>query len=134
MSEKPSQKTVWIFGLYERPDEIEKQAQKKGRVLFFVVPKRDAVNLLNIIYEFVKPGTTIISDCWKAYSRIDKLGKEYKHMIVNHDLHFVDPKTGAYTNAIESIWCSAKVHIKGMRGISRKYLNSYLGNNSIFKF
>ena len=83
---------------------------------------------------FVKPGTTIISDCWKAYSRIDKLGKEYKHMIVNHDLHFVDPKTGAYTNAIESIWCSAKVHIKGMRGISRKYLNSYLGNRSIFKF
>ena len=55
-------------------------------------------------------------------------------MIVNHDLHFVDPKTGAYTNAIESIWCSAKVHIKGMRGVSRKYLNSYLGNNSIFKF
>jgi hypothetical protein len=23
-------------------------------------------------------GTTIISDCWKAYSRIDKLGKEYR--------------------------------------------------------
>ena len=94
---------VWIFGLYETPTDLEKIDKKKGRVLFFVVPKRDAVNLLNIIYEYVAPGTTIISDCWRAYSKIDRLGKQYRHQTVNHDLHFVDPMTGAHTNTIESI-------------------------------
>ena len=54
---------VWVFGLYERPTDQQKIDKKKGRCLFFVVPKRDAVNLLNIIYKYVAPGTTIMSDC-----------------------------------------------------------------------
>ena len=118
---------VWIFGMYERSLGPVKEAKTKGRCLFFVVPKRDAVNLLNIIYANVEPGTTIISDCWKAYSRINKLPSNFTHMTVNHDLHFVCPITGAHTNSVESIWCSVKVHIKSMRGVSRKFLSSYLG-------
>lgn len=55
---------VWVFGLYERPLEENKKLKEKGRCLFFVVPKRDAVNLLNIIYKYVAPGTEILSDCW----------------------------------------------------------------------
>ena len=47
---------------------------------FYVVPKRDAVNLLNVIYKYVAPGTTIMSDCWKAYSRIDRLDHKYKYL------------------------------------------------------
>ncbi|CAF0978825.1 unnamed protein product [Brachionus calyciflorus] len=50
-------------------------------------------------------------------------GKDLKR---NHDLYFVDPKTGCHTNGIESVWCSGKVHIKSMRGVSRKYLTSYI--------
>ena len=122
---------VWIFGMYERALEPVKEAKTKGRCLFFVVPKRDAVNLLNIIYANVEPGTTIISDCWKAYSRINKLPSNFTHMTVNHDLHFVCPVTGAHTNSVESIWCSVKVHMKSMRGVSRKFLSSYLGEFSI---
>ena len=119
MSEKPSQKTVWIFGLYERPDEIEKQAQKKGRVLFFVVPKRDAVNLLNIIYEFVKPGTTIISDCWKAYSRIDKLGKEYRQSkwAVNQKYHVLSVANYMLSAKASELICQGciKMNLKEMQ-------------------
>ncbi len=40
---------VWIFGLYERHDEIEKQAQKKGRVLFSV-KERDERDEMRLIY------------------------------------------------------------------------------------
>lgn len=108
---------VWVFGLYDRMN---------NKALFLVVKSRDASSLLNLIYEYVEPNSIIYSDCWRSYSRINKLDKNYTHLTVNHNLHFVDPQTGVHTNAIESLWCSAKVHIKKMRGVNRAFLQSYL--------
>ena len=54
------------------------------------------------------------------------LDKEYKHYTVNHDLHFVVPITKVHTNSVESIWNSAKMHFKRMRGCKREYIQSYL--------
>ena len=126
--------------MFERSKDKDKQKKKKrGRVLFFIVKKRDAVTLLNIIYKHIAPGTTIYSDCWKSYSRIEKLGKRYKHQTVNHDLYFVQPETKVNTNSIESNWCHAKAPIKNMKGVSRVYLESHLQeytwrwNNSVSK-
>ena len=39
---------VWVFGLYERLID-----SKSARVLFFIVPKRDAFTLLKVIYKHV---------------------------------------------------------------------------------
>ncbi|CAF1090455.1 unnamed protein product, partial [Brachionus calyciflorus] len=72
------------------------------------------------------PNTIIYSDCWKSYDRIRLLDKNYQHFTVNHDIFFVDPKTGVHTNGIESILCSAKSLFKKMRGVSRPYLQPYL--------
>ena len=75
---------------------------------FFMVPvdKRDSHTLLKCIKDYIEPGSTIISDCWKAY---DCLGKEgYNHLTVNHSVNFVDPVTGAHTNTIERTWRDAK--------------------------
>ena len=70
------------------------------------VPDCTSDTLLNIMKEYIEPGTTIISDCWKAH---DCLGsKGYTHLKVNHKLNFVDPKTGAHTNRIERHWRDAK--------------------------
>lgn len=68
----------------------------------------------------------INSDCWSSYNRIRHLDKDFSHQTVNHDLYFVDPKTGVHTNGIVSNWCAAKSHIKKMRGVSRNYLQTYL--------
>jgi hypothetical protein len=68
---------------------------------------RDRVTLIPIIKDWILPGTTIISDCWKPY---DSLGDEgYQHLKVNHSITFKDPETGACTNSIESSWRHAKV-------------------------
>ncbi|CAF0762410.1 unnamed protein product [Brachionus calyciflorus] len=45
---------------------------------------------------------------------------------INHDLHFVDPKTRCHKNSIESIWNKAKLYLIKVQGISRVYLKSYL--------
>ena len=108
---------VWVFGMYERESK---------KCLFIVVPKRDAFTLLNVIYKHIAPNSIIHSDCWSAYCRIRKLDKNFSHRTVNHDLYFVDPKTGVHTNGVESIWGACKIPIKAMRGISRDYLSSYL--------
>ena len=87
----------WVFGGYERGS---------GRVFMVPVEDRGRDTLLPIIKEWIKPGTTIISDCWKSY---DCLGLEgFEHLRVNHSLHFKDPETGAHSNSIEGSWRAAK--------------------------
>ena len=53
----------------------------------------------------MKPGTTIMSDCWKAYSRLSEEG--YLHLTVNHSIEFKSSKE-ACTNNIESTWNAVK--------------------------
>ena len=62
--------------------------------------------LLPIILQHVAPGTTIITDKWKAYINLDRHG--FIHHDVNHSRNFVDPQTGAHTNTIEGTWTHVK--------------------------
>lgn len=61
------------------------------------------------------PGTTVISDCWKAYDCLRDEG--YEHLKVNHNLHFKDPTSGAHSNSIESSWRAAKTSFSSSRRI-----------------
>ena len=62
--------------------------------------------LLPIIQNYVAPGTTIITDKWKAYINLQNHG--YVHLDVNHSQNFVDPESGAHTNRIEGTWTHVK--------------------------
>ena len=70
------------------------------------VEDRSADTLLGVIQQYIEEGTTIISDCWKAYDCLEKEG--YKHLKVNHSINFVDPLTAAHTNTIERTWRDTK--------------------------
>ena len=48
----------WVFG------GIEQDSRKS---FMFPVEKRDEDTLLPIIQHWIKPGTLIVSDCWKAF-------------------------------------------------------------------
>lgn len=87
----------WVFG------GIERESKK---CFFAAVEDRTSKTLVKIIKDNIEPGTTIISDCWKAYDCLDKEG--YEHLKVNHSVNFVDPETGAHTNTIESTWRALK--------------------------
>ena len=47
---------------------------------------RKADTLLPIIHEWIEKGSVIVSDFWRAYDCLDREG--YKHLKVNHSLHF----------------------------------------------
>ena len=70
------------------------------------VDKRDSHTLLKCIKDYIEPGSTIISDCWKAYDCLSDEG--FRHLTVNHSVNFVDPQTGAHTNTIERRWREIK--------------------------
>ncbi|CAF3700217.1 unnamed protein product [Rotaria socialis] len=107
----------WVFGIAEPTEEGHE-------VRFFHVARRDAATLIPIIWKHVYPGTTIWSDQWKAYSRL-QTGYGYDHETVNHSQNFIDPRTGCHTQLIECLWSHVKTKIlRAMRGTP--LLNSHL--------
>lgn len=90
----------WVFG------GIENESRNS---FIFTVEKRDEATLLPlIIKKWIPPGTKIVSDCWKAYTNLEKHG--YLHATVNHSKVFVS-NDGAHTNRIEGHWRQMKVSL-----------------------
>ena len=95
-----------------------------------VVEKRDARTLIPILRRFMRPGSIIISDCWKAYGRIEEIREGdlqyYLHETVNHSVCFKCPTTGAHTNTCEGSWRSQyKAHIP-KKAYNKEALQGYL--------
>lgn len=94
---------VWVLG------GVERTAERK--VFLVHVEKRDAQTLLDAINRYVRPGSIIYTDMWKAYMGL-RDNPSFEHHTVNHSLHFVDPVTGVDTNKIEATWNALKQLIR----------------------
>ena len=105
----------WVFGGRERDD--------KTKLFMLPVHNRKEHTLIPLIQKWIRKGSIIHSDCWKAYSKLKYLG--YTHVTVNHSETFKDPSTGACTNHIECEWRHAKVNMPTY-GIHEKMHASYL--------
>ena len=77
---------VWVFGGIERDSNPPK-------CFFETVEDRYAATLIPIIKRWILPGTTISSDCWKAYSSLQQEG--HIHATINHSIQFVS-ETGTH--------------------------------------
>lgn len=104
----------WIFGGFERGTK---------KMFVCAVENRSKDTLLNVIQDYILPGTTIISDCWKAYDCLQDEG--YTHLKVNHSLNFVDPATGAHTQNIERCWREVRGNVPRY-GRSDRHYEGYL--------
>ncbi|ETW92248.1 MAG: hypothetical protein ETSY1_44485 [Candidatus Entotheonella factor] len=91
-----------------------------------IVPDRSAATLLPIMQQHLRSGTTVHSDEWAAYNRVQQLTPVTQHAVVNHSLHFVDPTTGVHTQNVESYWNRVKTKFKRMKGVQKDMLDSYL--------
>jgi len=108
---------TWIFGM------IDVTNVGSFRLEICTDNKRDAATLIPLIKKHVAPGTTIRSDCWKAYDRLNEHG--YLHEKVNHSENFVDPESGAHTQTIESSWRPIKRRLT-RGGVKRDELAMHL--------
>ena len=98
--------------------------QRKGKVKARVVPNVKSKTLLPIIADTVKQGSNLITDEFRAYSRVQQNG--YNHYSVQHAIkQYV--KGRIHTNNIEGFWSQLKRSIDGTHHfVSAKYLQNYV--------
>lgn len=98
--------------------------RETGRVKMFKIDERDEDTLLPIIMENVEPGSTICTDDWKAYSKLESLG--FKHLVVNHSKHQYSVGN-ATTNRVEGFFGHVKPNLLSThRHITDFYSEDYL--------
>jgi len=104
----------WVFGLHQ------------GDVChYFVVERGDKGTLIPLIKRECEVGSVIYSDEWWVYSSLTAEG--FLHETVNLQENYIDPTSGAHTQAIERLWLCAKVSIlKKKRGGLMYHLQSHL--------
>lgn len=111
-------RSVWIF-----------RGVEHGSGHSFMVPvfRRRAVDLLPPLRRYIRPGSNIYSDEWRAYRQI-RLPQYrhlmYRHLTVNHRHHFVDPLTGIHTQRIENKWGQWKSEVRRIKGVPLRQLRS----------
>ncbi|PIK52320.1 hypothetical protein BSL78_10776 [Apostichopus japonicus] len=112
------QEGQWVFG--------GREVEDRGKMFMVPVEKRDENTLLTLIKKWIRPGSIIHSDCWKAYDCLSKEG--YTHLKVNHSVEFVNAETGACTNHIENEWLHAKKSLPAY-GSKHAHMNGYLAEH-----
>ncbi|KAF0764844.1 DDE Tnp IS1595 domain-containing protein [Aphis craccivora] len=109
--------------------EVEIDESKFGKRKYnrghLVVGQWVFVGVLKIIEEWILPGPTITSDCWKTYDCLEEEG--YKHFKVNHSVNYKDPESGQYTNTIEGLWRHAKFSLPQFHR-KKQFIVGYLAN------
>lgn len=105
----------WVFGL-----------KKGGDCRYFYVQRRNRETLEHIIQREVEENSVIDFDDWPTYSDLNRLN--YRHLTVNHQRHYVDPNTGANTQAIERSYLDSKLsHIlKKIKRVNETTFQSHL--------
>ena len=73
------------------------------------------------------PGTTIISNCWKAYNGTEELQVyQFHHFKVNHSENFVVPVSGAHTQGVKLMWYQAKRRNRRQFGTHHQMIDGYI--------
>ena len=110
----------------EEDGGVERTPEK--RLFVCRVPDRSAATIADVIYRHVRPGTRILTDCWRSYDWLDS-DSNFVHEKVNHLVQFKVPNTDIHTNSIEGTWAGLKSKIpKRNRAIGQvdSYLLTYI--------
>ncbi|CAJ1071410.1 hypothetical protein AMEX_G12341 [Xyrichtys novacula] len=111
----------WVFGMLG----VRRRRQSKEKPVLRLVERRSRATLVPLINRYIRRGSTIISDEWRAYNDLPQLG--YRHYTVNHSVAYVNPVTGAHTQHIERAWRTYKEKIWRLRGnCSEELLEDHL--------
>lgn len=107
----------WVLGAVERGSV---------KACLVPVPDRTSRTLIRFIRRWCVPGSTIITDCWRAYNCLSGYG--FQHYTVNHSRNFVDPDTGAHTNNIERRWRDVRSTVPRY-GVRSHHFTGYLAEH-----
>ncbi len=104
---------TWVVGIYNG----------RFRVRFVHVPNCKTKTLMAVVCHYCESGKVIHTDGWKAYNGLKDHG--FVHQTFIQEENYVDPDTGARTQAIERAWVEVKAWWCRARG-TRAQLQSHL--------
>jgi transposase-like protein len=78
-------KGQWVFGGVQRGS---------GRTFLETVNDRSADTIIELIKKWIRPGTTVVTDCWATCRSLPDEG--FNHLRVHHSITFVDEDRGSH--------------------------------------
>jgi transposase-like protein len=100
-------------------------SENTGDIFLVSSIKRTEKIMQRIICDRVTEETLIKTDGWRSYKWLDR-SRLYKHQIVNHKEHFVNPVDGTHTQKIERLWLEIKELKRRRRGFKIDSLDMYM--------
>ncbi|KFD61384.1 hypothetical protein M514_11742 [Trichuris suis] len=105
----------WVFGGVCR---------ETGESFLVPVADRSSRTLIPLIRHYIRPGTKVISDCWRGNRRLSR--EDYTQLRVNHSINFLHPDDPeVHTQSVESLWAQVKRRNKARCGTRRSERESY---------
>ncbi|KYN05769.1 hypothetical protein ALC62_03248 [Cyphomyrmex costatus] len=105
----------WIFGGYERDTK---------KIFLVPVADRTEETLTQVIEEWILPGKTIMSDCWKSYKNLNS--KNFQHLTVNHSINFVDPDSGTIYILNIKLYIACEIYTENEKNVMSNFQKSYI--------
>jgi transposase-like protein len=117
-----NRKDSWGNGIADK-EVLMGMVEREGKAYIRHIPNSGKWTLLQQIQKNVDPKARIMTDEWRGYTQLKKLG--FKHKSVNHRAG--QYRLGdVYTQNIENVWSHLKRGIFGVyRHVSAKYLQAY---------
>ncbi len=98
--------------------------ERGGEVVTKVVTSRHREPMERLVLDNVQPGSTVATDEFGSYRRLDALG--FDHVTVRHNKGQYTTDNGGGVNGIEGFWSQLKRSINGTHiHVSRKHLWKY---------
>lgn len=97
-----------VFGIFKR----------NGRVYTQIIRNATKREIRPIIREFVRCGSRVYTDRWRAYDGLVVDG--YRHYRINHNQGEFSDNRGNHINGIEDFWSFAKRRLRKFNGIRAK--------------
>ncbi len=108
------------------PDKVTVMGlvEMDGNARLFAISKTSKEVLLPIIYKNVKENSSVVTDEWKSYR---KLNKNYDHQKVDHSKKEFMNDCGFSTNCVEGLWSIVKRTYNGTyHNMSKKHIQRYM--------
>lgn len=100
----------------------------KQGVRCWVIPNRTHTTILGQIMPYLVPGSIVVTDAFRSYHRLTKLG--FNHVVLNHSkAEWV--RDGYSTSRIDSYWTSLKYYMRRRnRSVNYSILPLYLAEHA----
>lgn len=105
----------WVFGGVERGS---------SKCFFRTVEVANKESLLSVVKEWILPGSTIISACWRVYDCISS--DAFIDLSIIHGLIYKDIEVGGRTSSINTVWSKINRYLKANTNHVEGHFDSYL--------